>query len=66
MGELDEAKQAAQQVQFNLTQKGTDFLGFSALKALLSAVGKPCVVNPDLTLRKAAKEADWPVMDYRA
>lgn len=33
---------------------------------LLSAVGNPCVVNPDLTLRKAAKEADWPVMDYRA
>ena len=33
---------------------------------LLSAVGKPCVVNPDFTLRKAAKEADWPVMDYTA
>jgi phosphoserine phosphatase len=33
---------------------------------LLSAVGKPCVVNPDFTLRKAAKEADWPVMDYSA
>jgi len=33
---------------------------------LLTAVGKPCVVNPDFTLRKAAKEADWPVMDYTA
>lgn len=33
---------------------------------LLSAVGQPCVVNPDFTLRKAAKEADWPVMDYSA
>lgn len=33
---------------------------------LLSAVGKPCVVNPDFTLRKAAKEADWPVVDYTA
>lgn len=33
---------------------------------LLSGVGKPCVVNPDFTLRKAAKEADWPVMDYTA
>ncbi len=33
---------------------------------LLSAVGKPCVVNPDFTLRKAAREADWPVMDYSA
>lgn len=33
---------------------------------LLSAVGEPCAVNPDYTLRKAAREADWPVMDYPA
>jgi phosphoserine phosphatase len=33
---------------------------------LLSAVGTPCVVNPDFTLRKAAKEADWPVVEYTA
>jgi phosphoserine phosphatase len=33
---------------------------------LLSAVGKPCAVNPDFTLRKAAREADWPVVEYRA
>ncbi len=33
---------------------------------LLTAVGSPCVVNPDLTLRKAAREADWPVIDFRA
>lgn len=33
---------------------------------LLTAVGRPCVVNPDFTLRKAAREADWPVMDYTA
>lgn len=33
---------------------------------LLSAVGNPCVVNPDFTLRKAAREADWPVMEYTA
>ena len=33
---------------------------------LLSAVGSPCAVNPDLTLRKAAREADWPVIDFRA
>ena len=33
---------------------------------LLTAVGRPCVVNPDFTLRKAAREADWPVMDYSA
>ena len=39
-GEIDEAKQAAQQMQFNLTQKGMDFLGHSALKGLMSAIGK--------------------------
>ena len=39
-GKIDEAKQAAQRVQFNLTQKGMDFLGYRALKDLLSALGK--------------------------
>ena len=39
-GQVNDAKQAAQQVQFNLTRKGIDFLGYSALKSLLSAVGR--------------------------
>lgn len=33
---------------------------------LLSAVGHPCAVNADFTLRKAAQEAQWPLTDYRA
>ena len=33
---------------------------------LLAAVGSPCAVNPDYTLRRAAKEARWAVMDYPA
>ena len=33
---------------------------------LMSTVGYPCAVNPDFTLRRAAREADWPVMDYHA
>ena len=33
---------------------------------LLAAVGKPCAVNPDYTLRRAAEEADWPVVEYSA
>jgi phosphoserine phosphatase len=33
---------------------------------LLSAVGRPCVVNPDFTLRRAARQADWPIVEYRA
>jgi len=32
---------------------------------LLSAVGNPCAVNPDFSLRRAAEEAEWPVMEYR-
>jgi len=39
-GEIDEAAEAARQVQFNLTQKGMDFLGYRALKGLLSATGQ--------------------------
>src|SRR5439155_20648140 len=33
-------KEAAQQVQFNLTDKGIDFLGFRTLKHLLGSIGK--------------------------
>ena len=40
MGKIDEAKQAAQQVKFSLTQKGMDFLGYRSLKGLLAALGK--------------------------
>ena len=39
-GSIDEAREAAQSVQFNLTQKGMDFLGYRALKGLLGALGK--------------------------
>jgi Ca-activated chloride channel family protein len=39
-GHVDEGRQAAQQVQFELTQKGMDFLGYRTLRHLLSAVGK--------------------------
>jgi phosphoserine phosphatase len=37
---------------------GTDLL-------LLAAVGKPCAVNPDFTLRRSAREADWPTIEYQ-
>lgn len=32
---------------------------------LLSAVGRPCAVNPDFVLRRSAKDADWPIIEYR-
>jgi len=31
---------------------------------LMSAVGQPCAVNPDFTLRRVARDAGWPVMDF--
>jgi phosphoserine phosphatase len=31
---------------------------------LMSAVGQPCAVNPDFTLRRAARQTDWPILDY--
>src|SRR2546422_6409530 len=34
------AKEAAQQVQFNLTERGIDFLGYRTLKHLLGSIGK--------------------------
>src|SRR5690349_21247505 len=34
------AKEAAQHVQFNLTEKGIDFLGYRTLKHLLGSIGK--------------------------
>jgi Ca-activated chloride channel family protein len=46
-GEIDEAKQAAQQVEFNLTQKGMDFLGYRSLKDLLGALGKSTAGSHD-------------------
>ncbi len=42
------------------------FAGHGPDLLLLSAVGEPCAVNPDFTLRKAAREADWPVVEYTA
>jgi phosphoserine phosphatase len=31
---------------------------------LMSSVGNACAVNPDFTLRRAARQADWPILDY--
>ncbi|HMI93486.1 MAG TPA: HAD-IB family phosphatase [Polyangiales bacterium] len=31
---------------------------------LMSAVGAACAVSPDFTLRRAARQADWPIVDY--
>ena len=58
MGEIDEAKEAAQQVNFNLTQKGTDFLGYGALRSLLSAIGTSSVGSHETPHLATGIEAD--------
>ncbi|MEM6293582.1 MAG: haloacid dehalogenase-like hydrolase [Myxococcota bacterium] len=47
-------------------ERSVAYAGHGPDLLLLSAVGEPCAVNPDFTLRKAAKEADWPIMEYTA
>ncbi len=39
-GKIDEGAEAARQVDFRLTDKGLDFLGYRALENLLSALGR--------------------------
>jgi Ca-activated chloride channel family protein len=42
-GQIDDAKEASNSVQFNLNQKGMDFLGYRALRDLLGALGKASI-----------------------
>jgi Ca-activated chloride channel family protein len=39
-GKIDEAREASRQVEFSLTGKGIDFLGYRTLRHLLGAMGK--------------------------
>jgi Ca-activated chloride channel homolog len=39
-GQVDEAREAAERVDFSLTRKGMDFLGYRALRGLLGAMGQ--------------------------
>jgi Ca-activated chloride channel homolog len=57
-GQIDDAKQAAQQVEFNLTQKGIDFLGYRTLKQLLSAVGRSSFGSHDTPHLATGVEAE--------
>jgi Ca-activated chloride channel family protein len=57
-GSLDEAKSAAKQVDFSLTQKGMDFLGYRALRGLLSALGKASFGSHDTPHLATGVEAE--------
>ncbi len=58
MGQEDVAKEAAQQVQFNLTQKGLDFLGYRALKGILGALGRSSVGAHDTSEKSTGVASD--------
>ncbi|MEX0907264.1 MAG: hypothetical protein WD054_02955, partial [Gemmatimonadota bacterium] len=57
-GHVDDAKQAAQQVEFSLTRKGIDFLGYRTLKQLLSAVGRSSFGSHDTPHLATGVEAE--------
>ena len=57
-GKIDDAAQAAQQVDFKLTDKAVDFLGFRALRHLMSAVGKSSIGSHDTAHLATGIEAD--------
>ena len=57
VGKVDEAS-AAQQVEFNLTQKGIDFLGYRTLKGLLGAIGRSSFGSHDTPHLATGIEAD--------
>src|SRR5438445_13817561 len=52
------AKEAAQQVQFNLTEKGIDFLGYRTLKQLLGSIGKSSFGAHDTEHLATGSDAD--------
>jgi Ca-activated chloride channel family protein len=62
-GKIDEAT-AARQVEFNLTQKGIDFLGYRTLKQLLSAVGRSSFGSHDTPHLATGVEAEAAAKAY--
>src|SRR5688572_29101366 len=59
-----QAHSAAQQVQFNLTEKGIDFLGYRTLRQLLSSVGKSSFGSHETPYLATGIEADAASKQY--
>ena len=58
LGPGGEAHSAARQVNFNLTDKGIDFLGYRALKHLLGSIGKSSFGSHDTSYLSTGIEAE--------
>ncbi|MDT8369367.1 MAG: VWA domain-containing protein [Longimicrobiales bacterium] len=63
-GSIDDAKAASQKVEFNLSQKGMDFLGYSALKGLLGALGSAGAGSHDTAHLSTGIEAEAAAKPY--
>jgi Ca-activated chloride channel family protein len=57
-GPQGQARSAAQQVQFSLTEKGADFLGYKTLKGLLGSIGKSSAGAHDTPHLATSTEAE--------
>lgn len=57
-GKIDDAQAAARQVEFNLTGKGMDFLGYRTLKGLLGAMGRSSFGSHDTPHLATGVEAE--------
>ena len=57
-GHIDDAREAAGQVQFDLTRQGLDFLGYRALRNLLGSLGRSSIGSHDTREYATGVEAD--------
>ena len=63
-GRIDDATEAARNVEFNLTQKGLDFLGYRALRSLLSGMGRSSIGAHETAKLSTGIEAEAAAKPY--
>ncbi len=64
-GKIDDAAKAARQVEFDLTGKGLDFLGYRTLRDLLGALGKSSLGSHETAHLATGVEAEAASRPYR-
>jgi Ca-activated chloride channel family protein len=64
-GKLDDAAKAARQVEFNLTGKGLDFLGYRTLRDLLGGIGRSTLGAHETAHLSTGVEAEAASRPYR-
>ena len=57
-GEVDDAREAARHVRFDLTRRGLDFLGYRALRSLMSSMGRSGIGSHETREYATGVEAD--------